>query len=113
MSFTRNFLSEIHNQRKASLKTVNIYNYDPEFEQLTKLLQAIFSDPVINKKVIKILKMESYQRRFVLNSWLEQLRIRHAPVNLLDSLSCLFDDKNAKNVLALLNNQQLKERLEL
>jgi len=87
------------------LKAVNKYIYDPEFEPLAKLLQAILSDPVINKKVVSILKMDSYPRRLVLNNWLEQLRRNNAPKKLTRTLSYLFDDNVAQKVLFLISNR--------
>ena len=63
------------------------------------------NDPVIHEGVTQMLKLDSYQRRAVLNNWLEQLRIRDASENLLSALSCLFDDKIAEMVLSLINNR--------
>jgi hypothetical protein len=77
---------------------------DETFEALIKLIQVIQKDPAINKKVIKMLKLDPYQRRFVLNKWLEQLRVRHASQHLLSALPYLFDDKIAEEVLKLIND---------
>jgi len=76
---------------------------DNDFELLKKLVQVMRDDPLINEKIIKLLRMDSFQRRAVLNNWLEQLRIRKAPDNLLQALSSLFDDKIADQVLAIIN----------
>jgi hypothetical protein len=62
-------------------------------------------EPLIKKKVLHMLKLESYQRRLVLNHWLQQLRARQAPENLLEALTCLFDDKIAEEVLTLINTK--------
>ena len=82
-------------------------NDNNKLKPFIKLMQVMKKDPVINEKVIQLLKMESYQRRLVLNSWLEQLRVRHASDNLLNALSCLFDDKIAEDVLALINDRKI------
>ena len=63
-------------------------------------------DPVINKKTINILKMDSYPRRLVLNNWLEQLRRNNAPLKLTQSLACLFDDIIAERVLTIIEKRQ-------
>jgi len=68
-------------------------------------MQVIQKDPLINEKVNQLLKLESYQRRYNLNIWLEQLRMRQASENLLKALSYLFDDKIAKEVLTLINKR--------
>ena len=70
------------------------------------LMQAIRKDPVINKKAISILKMESYPRHIVLSNWLEQLRRNNAPLILTQSLACLFDDIIAERVLTLIEKSQ-------
>jgi hypothetical protein len=64
------------------------------------------NDPLINEKVIQLLNLDSYNRRLVLNNWVEQLRTRHAPEKLLNALSCLFNDKTAADVLSLINKSE-------
>jgi hypothetical protein len=74
-------------------------------EPILKLMLVMQKDPLIKKKVLHMLKLESYQRRLVLNRWLEQLRARQAPENLLSALTYLFDDKIAEEMLTLINNK--------
>ena len=57
-------------------------------------------DPLIHDKIINLLGMDSNQRCRVLKNWLEQLRFRKAPENLLNALGCLLDDTIAKQILA-------------
>ena len=83
---------------------LNKTNQDSESKQFVQLLQVIREDSAINKKLIQLLKLDSFQRRNVLNRWLEQLRRKSASENLRQALSCLFDDKIAKKVLTLINN---------
>ncbi len=85
------------------METLKINNNESEFEPIKKLLLAIQNDPVINNKVSKVLKLDQYRRRFILNNWLEHLRIKKAPQNLLDSLSCLFDDKVSEQILEFIS----------
>lgn len=89
---------------EITVKTTKPENNNINFASFTKLVQVMQDDPLINEKVITILKLDSFQRRNVLNNWLEQLRTRKAPENLLNALSCLFDDKIAEEVLTLINN---------
>jgi hypothetical protein len=81
-------------------------NINNEFESLIKLIEIMQEDSVINEKVIKMLQLDSYQRRSVLNNWLEQLRCINAPCELMQPLACLFDDKVAKKVLTLINKRK-------
>ena len=87
-------------------KPINEAN-DNESESLIRLIQVMRDDDLINKKVIEMLKLDSYQRRSVLNNWLERLRKQKAPQNLLNALSCLFDDKTAEQVLAIINDHKI------
>ena len=82
-------------------------NDNNKLKPFIKLMQVMKKDHVINEKVIQLLKLDSYQRRLVLNNWMEQLRVRHASENLLNALSCLFDDKIAEDVLALINDRKI------
>lgn len=85
-------------------KTKNINN---QFESLSRLIQVMRNDAVINKKVIEMLQMDLYRRRSVLNNWLEKLQKQNAPENLLRALSCLFDDIAAEQVLTLIHNRKI------
>jgi len=79
---------------------------------LKKLVLVIRDDPLINEKVIQLLQLDSFQRRSVLNIWLEQLRVRHASENLLSALSSLFDDTIAEKVLTLINEVEFKRKVK-
>jgi len=87
-----------------------IDNDESDFEPIRKLLQAIQNDPLINKKVISILKMDSYRRCLVLNNWLEQLRRKNAPGKLIQTLSIMFDDSVAKKIFELINKSKRNSR---
>ena len=77
-----------------------------EFEQFAQLLFAVMEDPVIHDKILKTLKMDSFKRRFVLNNWLEQLRLQKAPAKLRRLLAYLFDDAIAEKTISLLDRQE-------
>ena len=78
--------------------------YANNYEDIERLIQVMQNDPVIQKEVLRLLKLDSYHRRILLNNWLEQLRKRNAPENLLSSLSVLFDNKIAAQFLAIIYN---------
>ena len=73
---------------------------------LEEITLMIKEDPLIKDRIIEVLKMNPYDRRLVLNNWLEQLRIRRAPENLQNALSALFDNAIAKKILAMINKQE-------
>lgn len=76
-------------------------------EKFAFLIQTAMADPVIKKRIIEILQLSSFERRTVLNNWMEQLRQRNAPEDLLSALSCLFDDKIAEEVLTHINSHKI------
>ena len=84
-------------------------DYEYNFESIASLLRAMRNDPVINRKVTKLLKMDSYPRQIVLSNWLNQLRIKDAPKKLTQTLSYLFDDIIAEKVLTLINNHNYQK----
>jgi hypothetical protein len=87
------------------MKLTKQKDIDYDFELFKKLVIVMRDDPLINEKIISILQMDSFQRRTVLNNWLEQLQIRNASKNLLHALSYLFDDSVAEKVLTLINKR--------
>jgi len=72
-----------------------------EFEGL---LETVITDPLLKNRVIEVLKLNSFDRRSVLNIWLKQLRQQNAPQYIIDGLSYLFDDHIANEILNLINN---------
>ena len=87
------------------MKPSFITDVDQEFESLNSLLQVMRDDHIINVKITTLLKMDSYQRRYILNYWLEQLQRQDAHENLCQALACLFDDNVAAKVLEIIGNQ--------
>jgi len=76
---------------------------DEIFEQFIKLVQVIRENQEIGLRVRQLLEMNPYKRRIVLNNWLEQLRTQNASDNLINALSCLFDNVIVQKVLSLIN----------
>ena len=94
------------------MKLSNPQNSDTEFEPFIKLIQVMRDDPLINEKLIEMLNMKSYNRRMVLNNWLEELRRQKASGNLRQALSCFHDDEIAETVLKLINHRRKKTDTE-
>lgn len=71
-------------------------------DEASKLLQIMHEDPVIHKRISELLRLPAFERRSMLNVWLEQLRQRNAPEKLSRLLSCLFDDNIAQQTLEMM-----------
>jgi len=89
------------------VKSSSYIDPDQNFESFNVLLQIMRDDPVIHEKLLTILKLDSYQRRLILNNWLEQLRRQNAFDSLQQALSCLFDDTVAAQVLKIINHHSI------
>jgi hypothetical protein len=70
--------------------------------EISTLIQLTNKDPVIKKRILELLQLGSFERRFELNLWLEKLRQRNASENLRDTLLILFDDLVAEQILKLI-----------
>ena len=75
-----------------------------EAEDFSHLLRLIKDDPELNNHVVYLLTLSSYQRRLVLNRWLEELRRKSASEQLRQALSYLFDNTVAQKVLTIIHN---------
>ena len=73
-------------------------------DKISTLIQITNKDPEIKNRILKLLQLSSYERRFELNVWLEKLRQRNASENLCNMLLILFDDITAEQVLKLIYN---------
>ena len=87
-------------------ENTNLKRVKSDFQPFDKLLRAACYDPVVNKKVVTILKLDSYPRHIVLSNWLEQLRRNNAPEQLTKTLLYLFDDVIAQKVFTLINRPE-------
>jgi hypothetical protein len=73
--------------------------------KIPDIIQIALEDPVIKKRIKEVLNLDSYERRSVLNEWLEQLRLRNARREIITGLIYLFDDVGAKELLKIINNK--------
>jgi hypothetical protein len=83
-------------------------------ERFEDLIRITGDDKLIKKRILDVLQLSSFERRSVLNHWLEELRLRKAPQNLMNLLSCLFDDTVANTLLTFLKphlNNDLSTKL--
>jgi len=87
------------------MKFRKLFTFERRTDPFIKLINVIQNDSVINIRIKKMLELNSFHRRTVLNRWLEQLDRKSANEKLRQALSCLFDDNVAKKVLTLINNR--------
>ena len=61
-------------------------------EALVRLVDIMRKDARIKREVMRMLKLDTYHRRIVLNEWVEGLKRKNAPVDLLPAFGCLLVD---------------------
>jgi hypothetical protein len=81
-------------------------NCNNDYSDIKRLIQVMQIDPIVRERVLHMLKLDSYNRRMLLNNWLEQLRTHKASEHLLSALVCLFDDKITARILDLIDENE-------
>ena len=89
------------------MKRHNSKTYYDFSESLVRLVEIMLKDSRINREVTRMLNLDGYHRRIVLNEWLEGLRKKNAPPDLMRALGCLFDEEIARDLLALLRRYRI------
>ena len=79
-------------------------NRNLKFNEISNLIQLTDKDPEIKKRILELLQLNPFERRFRLNIWIEQLHQRDACENMCSMFMNLFDDITAEQVLKLLVN---------
>ena len=87
---------------KIPLESIESFKPDNKIDPYLQLIEVMRVDLVINEQIKKMLNLDSYNRRLILNNWVEKLRKQKASAELMQALSCLFDDAIAKETLLLL-----------
>ena len=59
-------------------------------------------DPELRKTLESILTLDAFNRKSLLNTWLQDLRLQRAPQDLISALSCLLEDAVAQKALEVL-----------
>ncbi len=79
--------------------------YITQNEDFLRLVQVAQEEPQIRKTLKSILGLDNFNRKSALNTWLEELKLKQAPIEFIDALSCLLDDDIARKTLAIIREQ--------
>ena len=66
------------------------------------LIKVLREELHIRNKLKPLLALDSFNRKSVLNTWLEELKLQHAPERFIAVLSSLLDDDIAEKVLDII-----------
>lgn len=70
-----------------------------ENETFVRLIQAAQDDPEFREKLIAILSLDSFNRRSVLNAFIDNMRRDSVPEDMIAAMSGLLDDDVAELAL--------------
>jgi hypothetical protein len=80
-----------------------------ENEPLVTLIRVAQEDVEIKRHLLAILSQNKFNRESILNSYLEELRLKQAPQEFISAIACLLDDDVAEKVLEILKLSNLPE----
>jgi hypothetical protein len=70
-----------------------------ENEAFVTLVQVGQEDPEVRQQLTAILRLDNFNRKSALNTFIEQMRLKQAPKEFLSAIACLLDDAVAEKVL--------------
>jgi len=91
--------TEIGGIPKPSRKEARSVGEDKAFVNLIRVAQG---DPKIRAKLLKILSLDKFHRESLLNTFLEEIRLKGAPKEFVSAIATLLDDAVAQRALEIL-----------
>jgi len=91
--------TEIGGIPKPSRKEARSVGEDKAFVNLIRVAQ---DDPKIRAKLVKILSLDKFHRESLLNTFLEEIRLKGAPKEFVSAIATLLDDAVAQRALEIL-----------
>lgn len=73
-----------------------------ENEKFITLMKLAREEPDVRKRIKGLCSLDGFNRRSLLNTWLDELRLRGAPKDFREALSFFLDDAVAKKALELI-----------
>ena len=70
-------------------------------ETFVRLMQVAQEDPEIGDRLKLILSQDDFNRRSLLNTWIEELKLKNAPADFTKALSYFLDEQVAGSALEL------------
>jgi len=70
------------------------------------LIRVAQEDTEIRERLFTILTLDKFNRESILNSYLEEMRLKQAPAEFISAIACLLDDDIAQKALEILQEGQ-------
>lgn len=77
-------------------------SYITSDQDFVRLIQVIKEEPEIRQTLRPILELDNFNRKSALHTWLEELRLKKAPLKFKKILSHLLDDEIARKTLEII-----------
>lgn len=71
-------------------------------DNFIRLVQLARDDAALREQLCAILSLDCFNRKSLLHSWLERMRLQNAPAELLSALTLLLDDEVAATALKII-----------
>jgi len=81
-----------------------IFKSEAEDENFVRLMVLARQDPGIRSQLLNILMQDAFQRQSALNTWIEDMRIKGAPPELISAISCLLNENLANKARDILGS---------
>ncbi len=75
-----------------------------EDETFIRLIQVAQEEPEIRNRLKSILTQDDFNRRSLINTWIEELKLQKAPSDFIKALSYFLDESVAVSTLELLGD---------
>jgi len=75
-------------------------------ETFIYLMKVAREERDIRNRLKSILKLDSFNRQSILNTWLHDLKLQGAPKDFIESLSYFLDDDIAEKALEVINEYE-------
>jgi hypothetical protein len=81
---------------------VNRTSGDDITEPFVTLIQLAQEDPEIKDTLMAILSKDEFNRTSILNTYIEEMRLKGAPTSFISAIACLLDNGVAQKAYAVL-----------
>jgi len=78
-------------------------------EPFVTLIRVAQENPDIKSLLFKILSLDSFNRESALNTIIEDLKLKSAPIEIVSTIADLLDSDVAEKTLKLLNGAETEE----
>ena len=101
----------VANKLKDQLKKMFSRTARPMYvsDAFVYLVQAAEEDPSIRSQLANILRLDSFNRKSLLSTYIFQMKLKKAPSDLIEAVTYLRDDSIAEKFLGMIQKDKLQK----